>query len=207
MEDPVYYYLFGGNNPTSVVFYGDLDITALGGAGFASQRSVDALSWDLAAYQGLSVGIRTGDAKKYTVILKDSVLPKRPDGREQSTVSWEYDFEVSSCPEIVIPWHAFRPTYRGKPKPDAEPLAPGSVKRIGIMCRSFFGEQEGPFRLELDHIAAVTSAGLRQQPRPQPQAELAPLDSGPKEKGVGPKSQSSQVSLWLGWFGKLVGWG
>lgn len=117
------------------MFYGDLDITALGGAGFASQRSVDELSWDLAAYQGLSIGLRAGDAKKYTINLKDSVLPKGPDGRERSTISWEYDFEVSSASEIVIPWHEFQPTYRGKPKPDAEPLDTGSVKRIGIMCR------------------------------------------------------------------------
>lgn len=117
-----------------MVFNGELDITALGGAGFASQRSVDQLSWNLADYQGLSLRVREGDAKKYTITLKDCVLPKLPDGREASTISWEYNFEGSKS-EILIRWHEFKPTYRGKPKPDAEPLNLSDVKRIGIMCR------------------------------------------------------------------------
>lgn len=117
-----------------MVFNGELDITALGGAGFASHRSVDQLSWNLADYQGLSLKVREGDAKKYTITLKDRVLPKRPDGREASTISWEYNFKGSES-EILIRWHEFKPTYRGKPKPDAEPLNLSDVKRIGIMCR------------------------------------------------------------------------
>lgn len=154
-------HLASGSNPKLVVYHGNLDITALGGAGFASRRSVDPLSWDLADYQGLSIGVQQGDAKKYTITLKDQILPRRP--REQSTVSWEYDFEGQAS-EVVIPWHEFKPTYRGKPKPDAEPVDLRNVKRISIMCRSFFGEQEGAFRLELHHIAAVTSESIPQLP-------------------------------------------
>ncbi len=123
-----------GSSSNSVVFHGNLDITALGGAGFASQRSVDQLSWDMADYRGLCLGLREGDGKKYTITLRDRILPKRPDGRERSTVNWEYDFEGSGS-EVVIPWHEFRPTYRGRPEPDAEPLDLRNVKRIGIMCR------------------------------------------------------------------------
>lgn len=122
-----------GSGSESVVFHGDLDITALGGAGFASQRSVQ-LSWDLAEYQGLSLRVGEGDSKKYTIVLKDHILPKRPDGRETSTISWEYNFEGSES-ETLIPWHELKPTYRGKPKPDAEPLNLSNVKRISIMCR------------------------------------------------------------------------
>lgn len=123
------------------VFHGDLDITALGGAGFASQRTADQLSWDLAEYQGLSIRTKGGDDKRYTITLKNYTLPKRPDGREQSTVSWEFDFEGPET-DVVIPWRGFRPTYRGKPKPDAEPLNPKSVLRISIMCRRYVANNQ-----------------------------------------------------------------
>ncbi|RXG42141.1 hypothetical protein VDGE_30706 [Verticillium dahliae] len=73
-------------------FHGHLDIMALGGAGFASQRTVGSLDLDLSSYEGLSISINHSDGKKYTLTLKDEILPRRPDGREQSTVSWEFDF-------------------------------------------------------------------------------------------------------------------
>lgn len=81
------------------------------------------------------------DGKKYTITLKDEVLPKRPDGREQSTVSWEYDFVVDAgagtggSSKVVIPFTSFEPTYRGKPKPDAEPLDLKNVRRFSFMMR------------------------------------------------------------------------
>lgn len=116
-------------------FHGNLDITALGGAGFASQRTVDPRSWDLNAYDGLLIRIGQSDGKKYTLNLKDDILPKRPDGREQSTVSWEYDFTSQGQEELRIPFGHFKPTYRGKDKPDATPLNLADVKRISIMMR------------------------------------------------------------------------
>ncbi|KAH7040273.1 complex I intermediate-associated protein 30 [Microdochium trichocladiopsis] len=115
-------------------FFGDLDITALGGAGFASQRTADSKSWDLSPYSGLSIKIVNGDGKKYTLILKDEILPKRPDGREQSTISWEYDF-VGEQSELRISWADFKPTYRGKAKPDADPLDLTGIKLLSIMMR------------------------------------------------------------------------
>ncbi|KAI0483643.1 NADH:ubiquinone oxidoreductase intermediate-associated protein 30 [Xylaria cf. heliscus] len=141
----------------AVRFCGDLDITALGGAGFASQRSPDPQRWDLSGFQGLRLAIRNGDGKRYTLVVKDEILPKRPDGREQSTISWEYDF-IGKGTELDIPWQDLTPTYRGKPKPDAKPLDLACIKRISIMMRSFFGEQEGPFNLEIRHIATYCSA-------------------------------------------------
>ncbi|KAH9907355.1 CIA30 family protein [Xylariomycetidae sp. FL2044] len=155
---------------SAACFHGELDITALGGAGFASQRSPDSMSWDLSDCQGLRLKVKQGDGKKYTLILKDGILPKRPDGREQSTVSWEYDFTASSssassssssssgAAELDIRWTEFKPTYRGKPKSDAEPLKLEAIKRLSIMMRSFFGEQEGPFRLQLEYIAAIAKS-------------------------------------------------
>jgi hypothetical protein len=48
-------------------------------------------------YDGLLLDVVKSDGKKYTLTLKDELLPKSPDGREQSTISWEYDFK----PKVV----------------------------------------------------------------------------------------------------------
>ncbi|KAI1498773.1 CIA30 family protein [Biscogniauxia marginata] len=149
-------YLQSSGTSGAVRFYGDLDITTLEGAGFASQRSPDPLRWDLSGYQGLRLKVNESDGKKYALILKDQILPTLPDGREQSTLSWEYDF-TSQAAEFDIAFEDLKPTYRGSPQPDAEPLDLTDVKRISIMMRSFFGEQEGPFSLELQYIAATIS--------------------------------------------------
>jgi hypothetical protein len=72
-------------------FYGNLDITTLGGAGFASQRTdTETRTWDLSSYSGIHLDLGKTDGKKYTFILKDEILPVDPEtGREQSTISWE----------------------------------------------------------------------------------------------------------------------
>ena len=72
-------------------------------------------------------------------------MPPDPiNGREQSTVSWEFDFDKntsSACcddsrfSQVTIPWTLLKPTYRGKPKVDAKPLAKDNVKRVSIMIR------------------------------------------------------------------------
>ncbi|KAK4190817.1 NADH:ubiquinone oxidoreductase [Podospora australis] len=170
-----------GNDTTSAatsttsvaVFAGHLDITALGGAGFASQRTVDDAfhphPLDLRGYDGLLLDVdlsRTVTSKKYTLILKDTVLPKRPDGREQSTLSWEIDFSLaepgsstgtlSDQEKVQLLFKDFRATYRGKPVDEPEsPLDLGGIKRISIMIRSFFGEQEGDFELGMKSLAAI----------------------------------------------------
>lgn len=82
-------------------------------------------------------------AKRYTFILKDELLSKNPEnGREQATISYEYDFEASTAPQtgekstsVFIPWSNLTPTYRGKEKKDAAPIDLTSVKRISIMMR------------------------------------------------------------------------
>lgn len=135
-------YLTVSGAASQATFSGTLDIKTLGGAGFASQRTVDdAPAWDLADYGLLVLDVARADGKKYTITLKDEVLPKRPDGREQSTVSWEYDFVVEpdesavASKKVVIPFKDFEPTYRGKPKPDATPLDLKNVKRVSFMMR------------------------------------------------------------------------
>lgn len=149
-------------------FYGELDIKTLGGAGFASQRTVtEDKDWDLSGYAGIELDIAKGDKKRYTFILKDSLLNRDPDtGREQATISWEVDFDLplqtvpgdAKNKVIYIPWSALTPTYRGKPKKDAEPLDLKKIKRFSIMMRSFFGTQEGEFSLTIKSIKAVSHA-------------------------------------------------
>lgn len=128
----------GRDHQGRAAFSGVLDIKTLGGAGFASQRTVDDLpAWDVSGYDTLVLDVAESDGKKYTITLKDQVLPKRPDGREQSTTSWEYDFVVGLGPGevLAIPFRDFEPTYRGKPKPDAEPLDLSNVRRFSFMMR------------------------------------------------------------------------
>lgn len=136
---------------TQAEFSGNLDITALGGAGFASQRTADDVpGWDVSGYDVLVLDVARADSRKYTLTLKDEILPRRPDGRDQSTVSWEYDFVVKAggdtaatagsgstagSTRLVIPFGNFQPTYRGKPKPDADPLDLKNVKRLSFMMR------------------------------------------------------------------------
>ncbi|KAF7530438.1 hypothetical protein G7054_g9614 [Neopestalotiopsis clavispora] len=149
----------------AAVFRGTLDIKTLGGAGFASQRTTDDQGpWDLSQGDGILLKVRGGDSKKYTLTLKDGEeLPKRPDGREQSTVSWEYDFAAGGKDhnnKLFVPWSDFKPTYRGKPRPDAKPLDLKAVRRVSFMMRSFFGDQEGPFRLEIESLSVVEDPAL-----------------------------------------------
>ncbi|GFF26005.1 uncharacterized protein C9E9.15 [Aspergillus lentulus] len=137
----------------TVRFNGHLDITTLGGAGFASQRTTDDLSWDLSDTDGLDLDIAGSDGKVYTIVLKDRLLPNRPDGREQSTISWEYEFRTAERAIVRVRWGDLRATYRGR-EVNAEPLDLRNVKRISIMVRSFFGRQEGDFVLDMASIAA-----------------------------------------------------
>jgi len=89
--------------------------------------------------------------KRYTFLLKDEVLPLRTDGREQSTISYEYEFQAepstSTDPRtasttdatttITIPFSKFRATYRGKDTPDARAINLKEVRRMSLMMRRY----------------------------------------------------------------------
>ncbi|KAL4869543.1 hypothetical protein BDV12DRAFT_167579, partial [Aspergillus spectabilis] len=142
----------------TATFIGNLDINTLGGAGFASQRTTDNRNWDLSAADGLELHITVSDGKQYTLIMKDEILPERPDGRERSSLSWEAHFRVDATRGervVRIRWDDLKSTYRGK-KVDAEkPLNLKSIKRLSIMMRSFFGTQEGSFSLSIASISTL----------------------------------------------------
>jgi hypothetical protein len=131
-------YLTPGSPPTSARFHGNLDITALGGAGFASQRSTDdSRTWDLRAYSGIHLDLGKTDGNKYTFVIKDEVLELDDRGREQSTVSYEYDFTNAGAEGLYVPWSELKPFYRGKPKEDARALNLANVRRFSLMMRRF----------------------------------------------------------------------
>lgn len=157
----------------SASFHGHLDTSTLGGAGFASQHSAGTEHWDLSAYDGILLTIETSGAsqadagKRFLITLKDAIPGRRDDGREQSGISWEAEFTNSPAApgdggergtgqrHVFLGWDAFEPTYRGRPKPDAEPLDKSDIKRIGLMMRSFFGQQDGDFSLVIRDIRAA----------------------------------------------------
>ncbi|KAI9722354.1 MAG: hypothetical protein M1812_001826 [Candelaria pacifica] len=153
------------NEPTAK-FHGNLDIKTLGGAGFASQRTTgEERSWDLSAYDGIELDLVKADEKQYTLILKDELLPPNPDnGREQSTISYEYDFRFGASSakdkstKLFVPWSDFKATYRGREQEDAPSLERSTIKRFSLMMRSFFGDQEGHFSLYITSISAVKNA-------------------------------------------------
>ncbi|TVY52518.1 Uncharacterized protein LCER1_G007589 [Lachnellula cervina] len=187
-------------NPPSpiAVFRGNLDIETLGGAGFASQRTTgENRTWDVSDYDGLLLDVTQADGKQYTLTLKDELLPKSPNGREQSTISWEYDFKPKCRGEKVFAkWDDFKATYRGREKPDAKPLDLKSVKRISLMMRSFFGTQEGDFSLSLISISVAKAPNSTYEPyRDDPteqfgRAHNEKIDMAPNQPKQG----------WLGWL-------
>ncbi|EPE28919.1 Galactose-binding protein [Glarea lozoyensis ATCC 20868] len=124
-------------SPTTAEFNGNLDIKTLGGAGFASQRTTgEDRNWNLSSYAGIQLDVAKSDGKQYTLILKDQLLPKSPNGREQSTTSWEYDFKASADGEkIFLTWDELNATYRGRKVEDPTPLDLKNVKRISVMMR------------------------------------------------------------------------
>lgn len=117
-------------------FHGTLDIETLGGAGFASQRTVGhEETWDLTGDDGVELNLGSSDHKRYTFSLTDEIGKRRPDGREQSALVWEYDFDTSETCKVRVPWKDLKPTYRGKSVEDARPLDLSRVKRFRIMAR------------------------------------------------------------------------
>jgi len=142
-------------------FYGHLDTSTLGGAGFASQLSPPEITpnaetegkkdniWDLSLYDGMEIEVGKGDGKVYTFILKDEEqAEKRDDGREKAGVNWEVEFRAGKVDDesakkdgkeegtkVWIPWGDFKATFRGKEKEDAGKLKTGEVSRVGLMMR------------------------------------------------------------------------
>lgn len=108
-------------------------------------------------------------AKRYTFTIKDELLPKDPDsGREQSTISYEYDFVVGEKEserhrdgtKIFIPWSELKATYRGKEKKEAPKLDLKAIRRFSLLMRRCV-ERILPTKLyafSSHHLSALFSA-------------------------------------------------
>ncbi|GAA5837218.1 hypothetical protein JCM3766R1_002164 [Sporobolomyces carnicolor] len=174
---------FATSNPSFATFSGVLDITALGGAGFASQSTTfapDRLSLPAGAYSGLSLSLslpstRYDDEEKpdstptnYVLVLKNTKPETRPDGRRESVTSYEFAFDTKDVltqeksatgHRVVVrvdaEWNAFEATYRGRPQKDAPPLDPSCIYELSFMCRSNFGQQSGRFSTDIVSLSAM----------------------------------------------------
>jgi hypothetical protein len=103
----------------------------------------------------------------YTLVLKTGVPPLRPDGRRESTVNYEYTFSYPTESSTSnggldhsISWKEFGVTYRGRRIEEGDenyqPLDPGrGITEISFMCRSGFGEQEGPYELLVESLESI----------------------------------------------------
>lgn len=114
-----------------------------------------------------------GPVTQYNLNLYTTEPQQRPDGRNYSSVVYEADFNVtvpdaeyaddgasrrSEKPALVsfdLPFSSFKPTYRGRPADDAEPLDPAKITLWSLMARSNFSQQSGPFELQLNSMWAL----------------------------------------------------
>lgn len=135
------------------------DISTLGGAGFASQAYDKPISLHMSQFKGISfVTTPPSSSEKvcatdYVLTLKTAQPERRPDGRLQSRLSFEFPFSSSEPGEKVATWADFQPTYRGRPAKGR--LDPANITEVGWMCRSNFGQQEGRFEVGLTQVKAL----------------------------------------------------
>ena len=95
--------------------------------------------------------------KYYTLTLSNKIAEKRPDGRDKSTILYEYSFMTynGTGASLKIGWDEFKPMYRGRPKEDAPKLDVSKIRRWSFMIRSFFDTQYGDFSLEIMSLHLV----------------------------------------------------
>ena len=124
------------------VFSGNVSVENYGG--FASVRSAPKFR-DLSRWQGLALRVR-GDGQSYRLGLKTDATW---DG-----VMYQASFQTSAdeWTEVRLPFGTCcTPKFRGRDVPDAPALDPSRIRQISLMISE---KQEGPFRLEIDWIAA-----------------------------------------------------
>lgn len=130
----------------------------LEGGGFASIRSAPA-RLDLSGAAGLALRVR-GDGRRYKVSLRtDDHL----DG-----LAWQAGFDTATggWEVVLLPLAAFRPVVRGRPAPEAGPLAAARVRTVGFVIAD---GQAGPFWLDVSAVAGYAPEhGAVALPRPSP---------------------------------------
>ena len=111
------------------------------GGGFASVRSGPHLH-DLSGCSGLELRLRS-DGRRYKVNL----------GTDAGAGGFLYtsiiETRAGEWQTVGLPFEEFRPTFRGRPVPEAAALDVSRVISLGLMISD---RQAGPFRLELAMI-------------------------------------------------------
>ncbi|KIS70125.1 uncharacterized protein UMAG_05197 [Mycosarcoma maydis] len=181
-----------------LVFSGFLDTLTLGGAGFASQSSTTCFpvtlnkqdfvglrlvvrknpNWQepTPPYGGANPGGGKAPVTSFVFEIKTEEPERRPDGRRQSVIVWEWSFSIPQLDGqeahslnlmqtnddfwvFDSTWSDFKPMYRGRPvDPDkAGEFRPQDTREWSLMARSNFQAQSGPFVLQLHSLSALPS--------------------------------------------------
>lgn len=189
------------NTRGEIEFSGFLDTLTLGGAGFASQAYENSFQVPLtrAAFSGLRLVVRRpvpegspteepipGGGKApvsmFNLNLKTEKPARRQDGRRESSIVWEWNFELPgnqtsgsaqgqgpnstrindklSNDEFLVfdsTWDDFQATFRGRPADPSEAgeLKPEKTVEWSIMARSNFQSQSGPFALRIHSLSGI----------------------------------------------------
>ncbi|MBL8843068.1 MAG: CIA30 family protein [Planctomycetes bacterium] len=123
------------------------------GGGFSSIRTTPR-ALDLSAWGGIVLRVR-GDGRTYRLDLRqeqDAAARAAAGGRE---VAWRADFETvaDEWREVAIPFTALQPSWRGESLQGRVP--PFDPARIGALGLMIYDGRDGPFRLEVEWIAAA----------------------------------------------------
>ncbi|KAJ1045049.1 hypothetical protein NDA11_001095 [Ustilago hordei] len=228
-----------------LVFSGFLDTTTLGGSGFASQASTTPPPVTLAKtdFSGLRLVIRRepnwsepspippggsnpGGGKRpvtsFVFQIKTEKPRRRPDGRRESGVVWEWSFTVPQTQEgmkgsRVNPvlsneefwvfdstWEDFKPSYRGRPvdKDTAGEFQPEQTYEWSFMARSNFQAQSGPFALQMHSLSALPLEDQFQSTYPPHSSSTSPLPVEEESTLDAPPQNwvDEKAVLWIGWI-------
>lgn len=132
-------------------FYGKLDTTKLGGAGFASQKYVFNPPENMSVYQGLHINLSKFDGKTYAINLYDNRSTSSETGK--SVVTYKNTLKATET-DIILLFKDFKPYYRGVPV-EGEPLDWEAITGFSLMMQSFFNQQSGEFAITIDKIICV----------------------------------------------------
>ncbi|GAC92983.1 hypothetical protein PHSY_000543 [Pseudozyma hubeiensis SY62] len=206
------------NNRGELVFSGFLDTLTLGGAGFASQSSTTPFPVKLSKddFIGLRLVVRKqanweepsppsdgsnpgggkGPVTSFVFEIKTEEPKRRPDGRRESVVVWEWSFTLPQGDDDVqdgrlnmaltnddfwvfdSTWSDFKPFYRGRPvDPDtAGEFNPANTYEWSLMARSNFQAQSGPFAVQLHSLNALPTEDQFSATDPNAVASALPVE-------------------------------
>jgi hypothetical protein len=175
-----------------------VDISTLGGAGFASQTHLFGpapLQLSRVEYEGLRLSVLPDEhaskssPSNFTLILKNTIRtkppkePKLPPQPEPAVLSYEvsfprpsaWDLKHKQATQVDFAWSDFKPHYRGRevPRDDEKwkPLDTEAIYEISFMCRSGFGKQEGDFGVVIAGLWGLKKGNLDMSKRVMGAAE------------------------------------